>query len=302
MNVIDAMDFLDDDLICGADEYIRHPIPLWRYGAAAAACICAAGGAAVLSRNPAPDVARPSDSIVFPANSMPDTMQPSDSIVLPASSALESTPDGKPAVIFNGTGLDDVVTGNFFCIYYDEKISPKMSRGEMLEYLGIELPSELSGCSEKWSEVRSDPDAPYIFLCCVGDVLEQYEFTYKNAKSGKTARISLLKRDGSSASRLLESLPKYTEEVREKFKRSQVCGMETIATSLKYSDDLGEHEMLAASFKTDTCNVSLTCDDLSREEFTELLVALTAAVTGNSPADSDSADFIETTTDDIIIY
>lgn len=294
MNVIDAMEFLDDDLICGADEYMPHkqPIPLWRYGAAAAACICAAGGAVVLSRSSAaPDVTRPSDSIVLPADSAPESEPVSG-----------SAPAEKPAVIFNDTGLDDMTSSNFFCIYYDEKMSPKMNRGEMLEYFGINLPPELSGGSEKWSETRDDPDAPYIFLCCTGDVLEQYEFTYKNVKSGKTAGISLLKRDGSSASRLLESLPGYTEETLARLKRSQVCGLEITATSLKYSDDLGEHEMLAASFKTDTCNVSLRCDALSREEFTELLTALTAAVTGNSPSGSDSANFIETTTDDIVIY
>lgn len=295
MNVIDAMEFLDDDLICGAEEYIPHkqPIPLWRYGAAAAACVCAAGGAAVLSRNAAaPDITRPSDSIVLPADSTPE----SDPV-------SESAPKEKPSMIFNETGLDDMTNSNFFCIYYDEKMSPKMSRGEMLEYLGIELPSELSGRSEKWSEVRDDPDAPYIFLCCVGDVLEQYEFTYKNTKSGKTARISLLKRDGSSASRLLESLPGYTEETQAKLKSSEVCGVETTATSLKYSDDIGEHERLAASFKTDTCNVSLACDDLSREEFTELLETLISAVTGTGKTSgTGSVSITETTVDDVLIY
>lgn len=294
MNVIDAMDFLDDDLICGAEEYMprKQPIPLWRYGAAAAACVCAAGGAAVLSRNAAaPDITRPSDSIVLPADSATPESDP----------ASESAPKEKPAVIFNETGLGDMTNSNFFCIYYDEKMSPKMSRGEMLKYLGVELPSELSDGLDKWSEVRDDPDDPYIFLCCVGDVLEQYEFTYQNAKSGKTARISLLKRDGSSASRLLESLPGYTEETQAKLKSSEVCGIETTATSLKYSDDLGEYEMLAASFKTDTCNVSLTCGDLSREEFTELLETLISAVTGKTSG-TESVSINETSVDDILVY
>lgn len=294
MKAIDAMEFLDDDLICNAEEYMPHkkPLPLCRYGAAAAACICAAGGAAVLSRSvSAPEAVQPSDGVVLPDSSAP--------VSKPVS---ESTPKESANIVFNDVNQEDMTTSNFFCIYYDEEKSPKMSRDEMLGYFGTRLPQTLATDNGEWRELREDPDMPYVFLCCIGEVLEQYDFRYDNAKNGSSARIAVLKRDGSPATRMIETLPRHTEKTETKLIPSKVCGVETTVTTLGYTDDLGGHESISALFKTDTCVFSLKCDDLSRGEFTELLESLVSAVTGNEKTSDNNVSFTETSPDDYLIY
>lgn len=134
--IANAIGFIDDDLILESEQPLaRKPLRLG-YAAAAAACLCVAGGAAIaVNTRHVPESAVSQDSLAVPVSDVSPTQ--------PADNSVPGTAPCHPTLVTDGIVFNEVTSeeADGTRLYFDPEIYDeiKWDKADILEYYGREL-------------------------------------------------------------------------------------------------------------------------------------------------------------------